>query len=499
MPVLHETTFEDFVATRSPRLLHLAYLLTRDRGQAEDLLQTALARAWPMWDRIRSDPEAYDRRILINTSSAWWRRKWNGEVPTERLPERAAADPHHGVDDRHEMFAALRRLPRQQRVVVILRYYEDLSEEDIADALGISPGTVKSHAHKALAALRLDATLAESTLQPAGPLPPITVSAVQRAIALRRRRRLTVVTAACIVVVAIILGYALGPHRRTAPPTHPSPTPWSTAYYPWPEYDSGTRMQAIASVTVGHPATLRWTAGREGAVVKLRCDGLRRELIARVRFHIAGSEPWLGGCTSSYGSVDGSIGADRLAAAGIAAGDSAEVTVELLDVAFDGNIADREKRRVALPPGTTLVAGLAITIPWEEYPFPAKPDVISTSPFQGGILGPPAMTSGKDPMRRRETTVAWGKNYWMLIHGRGPVELRILVAGQPFATCKTWWYSKSDCNYDIAPHHPELPREPTAGEPVKVTVIPVHAEELWEVWFQESAMAPPSRAAVDLT
>jgi hypothetical protein len=109
------------------------------------------------------------------------------------------------------------------------------------------------------------------------------------------------------------------------------------------------------------------------------------------------------------------------------------------------------------------------------------------------------MASGNDPMRRRETTVAWGKNYWMIIHGRGPIELQVLVDGHPLGTCRTWGYSRSDCSFDVAPHHPELSREPAAGEPVTVTVIPVHAQELWEVWFRESALAPPSPRAVDLS
>ncbi|MFC4131517.1 sigma factor [Hamadaea flava] len=80
MSVLHEVPFADFVAARSSRLLHLAYLLTRDRGQAEDLVQTALARAWPVWGRI-ADPEAYVRRIMVTTYSAWWRRPLPHHLP----------------------------------------------------------------------------------------------------------------------------------------------------------------------------------------------------------------------------------------------------------------------------------------------------------------------------------------------------------------------------------------------------------------------------------
>lgn len=155
--------FNDFVATRSARLLRVAFLLTHDWARAEDLLQTALARAWFAWGRIRSDPEPYVRRILVTTYASWWRRRWNGEHPTEqeRLPERSAPDEHGPLDDRDALWRALKRLPKRQRAVVVLRYFEDLSEAEVADMLGTTVGTVKSQASKALAKLRVDPTLSE--------------------------------------------------------------------------------------------------------------------------------------------------------------------------------------------------------------------------------------------------------------------------------------------------------------------------------------------------
>jgi RNA polymerase sigma-70 factor (sigma-E family) len=151
--------FDEFVAMRSPRLLRTSYLLTHDWALAEDLLQTALVKAWTVWRRIDGDPEPYVRKILINTYASWWRRRWRAEQPTEQLPERAGADAHAGVDARDAVWRALGRLPRKQRAVVVLRYFEDLSEAQIADLLDISIGTVKSQASKALAKLRLDDTL----------------------------------------------------------------------------------------------------------------------------------------------------------------------------------------------------------------------------------------------------------------------------------------------------------------------------------------------------
>ena len=126
-------------------------------------MQTALAKAWFAWGRIEGTPESYVRRIMLNTYSSWWRRKWNGEEATELLPERGGVDGVSGrVDDRTDLWQALGRLPKRQRAVVVLRFYEDLSEADTADLLGCSVGTVKSQASKALAKLRLDPHLADT-------------------------------------------------------------------------------------------------------------------------------------------------------------------------------------------------------------------------------------------------------------------------------------------------------------------------------------------------
>jgi RNA polymerase sigma-70 factor (sigma-E family) len=156
-------SFEVFVAARSSGLLRTAYLLTHDSQLAEDLLQTALAKAWRAWDRVGDRPEAYVRRILVNTYSTWWRRKWNGEVPTDVLPESAAANPEPGFSSAFELRAALARLPRRQRAVLVLRFFEDLTEAETANLLDCSVGTVKSQTSKALAKLRIDPTLGSET------------------------------------------------------------------------------------------------------------------------------------------------------------------------------------------------------------------------------------------------------------------------------------------------------------------------------------------------
>jgi RNA polymerase sigma-70 factor (sigma-E family) len=149
--------FDAFVTARSTSLLRTAYLLTRDHGKAEDLLQTGLAKAWIAWSRVERDPEAFVRKIMVNTYATWWRRRWNDERPTAELP-----DPGYDDQDRasqHDLWAALGRLPRGMRVVLVLRYFEDLSEADTARLLDCSVGTVKSQCAKALAKLRIDDAL----------------------------------------------------------------------------------------------------------------------------------------------------------------------------------------------------------------------------------------------------------------------------------------------------------------------------------------------------
>ena len=147
--------FDEFVAARSGALLRTAYLLTRDHALAEDLLQTALTKAWFSWGRIDTSPEAYVRRILVTTYASWWRRKWNGEQATDELPEAGRADSVGDTD----LWTALGRLPKRQRAVVVLRYFEDLTEAETARVLGCSVGTVKSQTAKAFAKLRIDPAL----------------------------------------------------------------------------------------------------------------------------------------------------------------------------------------------------------------------------------------------------------------------------------------------------------------------------------------------------
>ncbi|NHC15451.1 SigE family RNA polymerase sigma factor [Motilibacter deserti] len=149
------STFEEFVAARGPTLARSAYLLTGDRHLAEDLLQSALARALPRWSRIE-DPEAYLRRVLFTEHVSWWRRRRRlTEVPLDDHDAPARGDgADEDVPRRLAVEAALRSLTPKQRAVLVLRFYEDLSEAEAATVLGVSVGTVKSQTHVALKRLR---------------------------------------------------------------------------------------------------------------------------------------------------------------------------------------------------------------------------------------------------------------------------------------------------------------------------------------------------------
>ena len=154
--------FRSYVAARSPALLRTAYMLTGNRADAEDLLQTALAKTYLSWDRIREREalDGYVRRILVNTQTSFWRRRRVDEYPSDVLPEMPGRDETADADLHDALWNALRGLPKRQRAMVVLRYYEDLSEAETAQVLGVSVGTVKSTTSRALSKLRESSLLA---------------------------------------------------------------------------------------------------------------------------------------------------------------------------------------------------------------------------------------------------------------------------------------------------------------------------------------------------
>lgn len=156
-----EDDFEQYVESQSTRLLRIAYLLTGDLGRAEDLVQDSLVATYRHLSRIR-DPralDAYVRTTMGHTLISWTRRPvWRRERPaSDELERMSLAAPADLDDTGDDVWAAVRALPDRQRAVIVLRYYDDLTEADIAATLGCSVGTVKSHAHRTL--IRLSALL----------------------------------------------------------------------------------------------------------------------------------------------------------------------------------------------------------------------------------------------------------------------------------------------------------------------------------------------------
>jgi RNA polymerase sigma-70 factor (sigma-E family) len=150
--------FAEFVHARASALHRAAYLMVGDPQLAQDLVQEALTKTYVAWPRLR-DPrnaEAYCRKAITTTAISWFRRRsWNNERPTEHLPDQTrGAGPEAGVVERDAVWRALQELPPRQRAALVLRFYEDLTEAQTADAMGCAVGTVKSQVSAALSKLR---------------------------------------------------------------------------------------------------------------------------------------------------------------------------------------------------------------------------------------------------------------------------------------------------------------------------------------------------------
>ncbi|WP_371934864.1 SigE family RNA polymerase sigma factor [Streptomyces sp. KL118A] len=157
-------SFASYVRARQPVLLRTARSLTANPSDAEDLLQTALTKTYVAWDRIEDHRalDGYVRRALLNTRTSQWRKRKVDEFACDELPEpevTPAGDPAEQQVLRDAMWRAIMKLPARQRAMVVLRYYEDLSEAQTAEVLGVSIGTVKSAVSRALGKLREDPEL----------------------------------------------------------------------------------------------------------------------------------------------------------------------------------------------------------------------------------------------------------------------------------------------------------------------------------------------------
>ena len=154
--------FDAWVAARGPRLLRLAFLLAGDRRDAEDLVQEALSRAYPRWERIArlDDPDAYVRRMIVNGHTSTWRRFRRrellvGDVPADGLFA-PVPDASESADEHRRLWSACLRLSEKQRTAVVLRFYEQLEYAEIADLTGLREPSVRARVSRGLAALRKD-------------------------------------------------------------------------------------------------------------------------------------------------------------------------------------------------------------------------------------------------------------------------------------------------------------------------------------------------------
>ena len=159
-----EERFADFVRAHSASLFRTAYLMTGDYQRAEDVLQSSLVKIYQRWTRIdaMASPLGYARKVVLSQAASWWKKRSSSETPMTLREEPSWGGHLDEVAEHQRVWQAVLALPQRQRAVMVLRYYEDLTEAQIAETLGMAPGTVKSHSHAAIR--RLNAALGEPAL-----------------------------------------------------------------------------------------------------------------------------------------------------------------------------------------------------------------------------------------------------------------------------------------------------------------------------------------------
>ncbi|MFI5956255.1 SigE family RNA polymerase sigma factor [Cryptosporangium sp. NPDC051539] len=157
--MLDEPDFGSYVAADGAALLRFAWVLTGDHHLAEDLVQEALVKVHRRWSRRIEQPGPYVRKTILRHYLSWRRRRSSGEIPAPDGVDSVAADHADGIADRDALWVLLATLPRQQRAVLTLRFFEDLDDPAIAELIGCSPGTVRGHASRGLARLRQSAEI----------------------------------------------------------------------------------------------------------------------------------------------------------------------------------------------------------------------------------------------------------------------------------------------------------------------------------------------------
>lgn len=433
--------FEDFVTTRSAYLLRTAYALTRDHTNAEDLLQTALARSWPAWGRIANDPEPYVRQVMVNTYRSWWRRKWNGERPTDEVPEVPVATPQSSVDDRDEVWRALSRLPKKQQAVLVLRYFEDLSEAQIAEALDMAPGTVKSYASRGLATLRLDPALRElpALEVPEPPHGTERVAAVKERITARKRNRVISMAAAFAGVLGVLIGFSLSPLHTAQPATTPGG---------FPEYTKGYHIVASSQVAFASTGvTFAWTPSTWDVAIFTMCTHDVRDVMVSIKAVINGR------VISDYGCMDGRpmtpeistmASETTLRQAGVVLGQPVDVKI-VVDEPVKISGPDLEWESVgSIPAEGRAAIGIGEQMAFSNYPLPRRPrQLIALEPYS---------TTGTTASVGRKSTViplTGGQRYVVKARSQTPGVMEFYTGGKLRHELIWWDYSASELTLEI--------------------------------------------------
>ncbi len=449
--------------TRSQAFLRLAYALTREHTLAEDLLQTTLAKVWPVWKRISGDPEPYVRRALVNTYNSWWRRRWNGEHPTGDLPERSVPSPESLVDDRDEVWRALARLPKRQRAVLVLRYFEDLSEAEIASTLDMAPGTVKSYAAKGLATLRADPAILSV---PAAPAATERLAAVRERV--KHRRRAIVATTAAVIAIIVMLLLTGSPflRRQTLPPIEPLPIP---------KYYEGTRIVSTKRVLLRDGGGFTFVSTGAGYRMFVRCGG-NSGVTARWLIEI-NEDDNIASCDGNDNSWDITLRLGQTLPAG--------TPVNVIITAFP-TVEDREARTQAgqgdFGDGWIEVA-LGQEVPFTAFPLPSRPAELATIIKDTSLYnlarinvmqatGPPTVT-----LTRHDC-------YTLEAYSQTPGLLHLKVNGKPLHTFEWWNYKAHGIQYP-------LNKDAFDNGPVTLSVDSEHTTSDWRVYVISCSVPPP--------
>ncbi|GIH02434.1 hypothetical protein Rhe02_05010 [Rhizocola hellebori] len=424
-------TFEEFVTTRSSGLLRVATLLTRDHAMAEDLLQTALARSWSVWKRIDGDPEPYVYRILANTYKTWWRRRWHAERPTERLPELGEPGGQLSVETRDEIWRALNRLPRQQRAVLVLRYFEDLTEAQVGQTLGISLGAVKSHANRGLAKLRLDPQLLAEFPVPRPPASIERLPAVRQRVRQHRQHK---VMGAIAIIIAVVAGFAVAPSllRNVFPPTR-TQTPKHIQGYLIRDTVSA-KLTELDRVT-----TTAWIPSTLDYLVSGSCDTRDVRFVAKVSVQLNGKIFEDFPCSAEPERLGTRTDSDDASTARLKIGEPVTISLRLQILHGD-----------TIPPDSTLTLAFAELVPFEQLPLPPRPKRLK--PLDRHISEQPAAVLGPHSPTTATVTLPVGTYLHVNVGSQTPGKIHIEVNGHPRRAHVFWDYDNGYGGFDLIPN-----------------------------------------------